>query len=567
MQKKMSLSFHDQILRIITIHTLLPLFLVIAAVFIFSIISFDRGVLAENRNDNELIGQELTTLFTLYSTALNSSVLTFDVHSIKNDSNAVSAFLTMMIQFMNRQGNMADFYLFDESYACIISSAGLSPVFMPPKAGKNWGLVHKMNHRPEEVHCVFSHGNLLIGKRIQNGYAVFSIPESFFQTQLFEKQSMIIVSNEYNEAYTASSALFLKSFNILRTEAVSADSFFKFNNQWYFKKISNHIIGDNKIRIYTISAIKRILITLICEGCILFFLIILSGFISCNAAVKTINKKTAAIDTIVACLAEVQKGNFSSYMNIEADNEFAIIADSYNIMIGSIGSLIQKNKEIMKETVSAQIKQLESQFNPHFLFNTLENIKYMVQLEPHSIPVIINNLSELLRYSISISESNVSLAEDLKYTENYLSIQKFRFRTSLTYLIDIAPETKNCIVPKLLIQPLIENSIVHGYGTGQKRQLAITVRTHIRDGKLCVYVTDNGMGMNEGQTCELRTILEQNRRTVKHFGLYNIRRRLTLLYGSMADFTIESSAGKGTTVGLSFPAIFKEAGRVQSIDC
>ena len=109
----MSLSFHDQILRIITIHTLLPLFLVIAAVFIFSIISFDRGVLAENRNDNELIGQELTTLFTLYSTALNSSVLTFDVHSIRNDSNAASAFLTMMIQFMNRQGNMADlFFLF-----------------------------------------------------------------------------------------------------------------------------------------------------------------------------------------------------------------------------------------------------------------------------------------------------------------------------------------------------------------------------------------------------------------------------------------------------------------------
>lgn len=97
MQKKMSLSFHDQILRIITIHTLLPLFLVIAAVFIFSIISFDRGVLAENRNDNELIGQELTTLFTIYSTALNSSVLTLDVHSIKNDSNAASAFLTMMI--------------------------------------------------------------------------------------------------------------------------------------------------------------------------------------------------------------------------------------------------------------------------------------------------------------------------------------------------------------------------------------------------------------------------------------------------------------------------------------
>lgn len=450
MQKNTSLSFHDQILRIITIHTLFPLFSVIAAVFVFSILSFDRGVLAENRNDNELIGQELNALFTVYSAELNSSAFVFDVHSIKNDSNKASSFLTMMIQCMNRHGNMADFYLFDESYSCIITSASASPAFMPPEAGKNWGLVHKMNDQPEAVCCAFFYGSFLIGKKIRNGYAVFSVPETFFHTHLFEKQSMIIIANEYDEALNASSRLFLESFNKMRREAVSDASFFQFNNQWYFKKISNFIIGRNNIRIYTISSIKRLLITLICEGLILFFLIALSGLLSCIAAVKTINKKTAAIDTIVAYLKEVQKGNFSSYMNIEADNEFAIIADSYNIMIGSIDSLIQKNKEIMKETVSAQIKQLESQFNPHFLFNTLENIKYMVQLEPDSIPIIINNLSELLRYSISISEGNVSLAEDLKYTENYLSIQKFRFRTSLTYVIDISPETKTVLYPNYL---------------------------------------------------------------------------------------------------------------------
>lgn len=161
MQKNTAVTFHDQILRIITVHTVLPLFLVIAVVFIFSVISFDRGVLAENRNDNELIGQELKTLFNIYSAELNSSAFTFDVHSIKNDSNEAASFLTLMIQFMNRQGNMADFYLFDEAYACIISSALLSPAFMPPKAGKNWGLVHKMNDAPEAVHGAFFYGNFL----------------------------------------------------------------------------------------------------------------------------------------------------------------------------------------------------------------------------------------------------------------------------------------------------------------------------------------------------------------------------------------------------------------------
>ena len=244
-------------------------------------------------------------------------------------------------------------------------------------------------------------------------------------------------------------------------------------------------------------------------------------------------------------------------MTLETHDEFGVIADSYNTMIQSIDDLLKKNREINEETTRAQIKQLESQFNPHFLSNTLQVIKYMVTLEPDAVPAIIDHLSKLLRYSINASEARCTLAEDLEYTKHYIAIQRFRFTDTLDCKLDIAHEAQNCIVPKLLIQPLIENAIQYGLtGTGEKRKLLIVIRAYIENENLVMTVTDDGNGMDEKKVSELHEMLSERTRTTNHFGLYNIAKRIRLLYGEKSGMIIKSGLHRGTSITIFFPAVF-----------
>ena len=244
-------------------------------------------------------------------------------------------------------------------------------------------------------------------------------------------------------------------------------------------------------------------------------------------------------------------------MTLEENDEFAVIANSYNTMIQSIDELLKKNREINEETTRAQIKQLESQFNPHFLSNTLQVIKYMVTLEPDAVPAIIDHLSKLLRYSINASEARCTLAEDLEYTKHYIAIQRFRFTDTLDCKLDVSEAAQSCIVPKLLVQPLIENAIQYGLaGTVGKRKLLIIIRAHIENGNLIINVTDDGNGMDEKKVSELHEMLSERTRTTNHFGLYNIAKRIRLLYGEKSDMIIKSGLHRGTSITISFPAVF-----------
>ena len=557
MQKNSSVSFRNEIIHIISVYTLLPLSLIAAAFFIFSYIYFDTGVLQENRNDNESIVQNLDTIVQVYSRELASSVFDFDSTQLKTDSGNSRFFLISMVRFMNQQGNMADFYLFDSDYKPVLSSSAPLLSFMPPDVGKNWGIIRKMDTYPGEVRCSFFNGSLLIGKKILNGYAVFVIPSQYFSSHMLEKQSAVIVTNHFNDVCLSTVPYFTGSFSSARTEAVSSGSFFAYRGHWYFKTAHELPLGGESFTVYTFSSIRRIVVALLFEVSFLVLIIALAGWISFSAAVRATNKKTESISNVVSCLKEVQKGNFAKRMEIDAQDEFVIIADSYNMMIQSISDLIEKNKEISRETVTAQIKQLESQFNPHFLFNTLEIIKYMVKLDPQDIPVIITNLSKLLRYSISVTDNDITLSEDISYTNNYLSIQKFRFTDRFSYILDIADDTLDCIVPKLIVQPLIENAILYSISGSRKKTLTVGIHSCIKDGRLHIIVTDDGVGMSREKIAELEEQLGKKDRTTSHMGLYNINRRIHLLHGDAAGFIIESELGKGTSVSMYFPAVHR----------
>lgn len=199
----------------------------------------------------------------------------------------------------------------------------------------------------------------------------------------------------------------------------------------------------------------------------------------------------------------------------------------------------------------AQIKQLESQINPHFLFNTLENIRVMCKLDPVKADKMIVNLSLLLRYSISNADEDVTVRQDIENTQSYLSLLKTRFNRRFQYTVDIDEDVMDLEIPKLLIQPLIENAIK--YGVGNKEVLTVKIRGYRDQGQLFMVCDDDGMGIDETTLRELEETLNQPKNHSSHLGLYNIHKRIQLKYNGDFGMTLKSEVGVGTTITLKLP--------------
>ena len=269
------------------------------------------------------------------------------------------------------------------------------------------------------------------------------------------------------------------------------------------------------------------------------------------SAAKITAQKTGDIDKIITTIEFVQTGNFDQRPESCSNDEFLLIERALNKMMQEIKRLIAQNAESAIQQARAEIKLLETQFNPHFLFNTLETIKYLSRTDTKATTQVIVSLSALLRYGINNSIITVTLAEDIEYTKNYLLIQKCRFGNKLEYTFTIAEDAAACIVPKLIIQPLIENSIKYSYGFKQKITVVICAR--IADGKLFVTIEDNGIGMTAAELNKVNEGMKDIENVSSHNGLHNTNRRIKLLYGDDYGLVLQSEKNLFTLVSLIMP--------------
>lgn len=184
--------------------------------------------------------------------------------------------------------------------------------------------------------------------------------------------------------------------------------------------------------------------------------------------------------------------------------------------------------------------------NPHFLYNTLEIIRNLVVFDADKAEELIVKLTEVLRYSIDTSKKEVTLEEDMRFMYCYLDIQNCRFGSRFSFGVNFEPECMNCIVPKLLLQPLIENSIKYGFR--KKMELNIKISGHVEDNVLLISVLDDGLGMEEEKAEELRKQLRAHDNSSPSIGLRNLSRRLYLRYGDGSGLQIRNREGAGFEV-------------------
>lgn len=254
----------------------------------------------------------------------------------------------------------------------------------------------------------------------------------------------------------------------------------------------------------------------------------------------------ASIERLVSEIRIIRKGDYDHRIQMNTDDEFTEVGYQVNHMLDSIQALNDRNTELLKLNSRIEMDQLTAQMNPHFLYNTLEIIRNLVVFDADKAEELIVKLTEVLRYSIDTSKKEVTLEEDMRFMYCYLDIQNCRFGSRFSFGVNFEPECMNCIVPKLLLQPLIENSIKYGFR--KKMELNIKISGHVEDNVLLISVLDDGLGMEEEKAEELRKQLRAHDNSSPSIGLRNLSRRLYLRYGDGSGLQIRNREGAGFEV-------------------
>lgn len=269
-------------------------------------------------------------------------------------------------------------------------------------------------------------------------------------------------------------------------------------------------------------------------------------------AVKITREVTTPLNIIASSMSIVEQGNFDVQISLKRNDEFEDVARHFNHMCAKIKELFQTNQEKQEMLRIAEIKRLHSQINPHFLYNTLDSIKYLAKLNgEEEIFIMTKNLNSLLKNGFRISKEFVTLADSLKDLSAYLAIQQIRFPDKFEYQVDVDEAFMSCVLPNLILQPIVENAVLHGLEPLQsKGSLMITAVQKEND--LILIISDSGVGMTEEQLEALNSSLTVPNASA-HIGMRNVHQRLQLYYGSEYGLSITSILHCGTTVTLKIP--------------
>ncbi len=261
---------------------------------------------------------------------------------------------------------------------------------------------------------------------------------------------------------------------------------------------------------------------------------------------------TAPITKLLMAFQKAEEGNLSIRMHIDTNDELSQLGDGFNTMIEKLDEGFQIQLDTQKKKADMELEVLQAQINPHFLYNALDSIKWLAMLQGiENIGEMTTALISLLRYNLSKDGFSVTLKEEMKSVEDYLLVQKYRYGDGIVLSQEINQEAWDFPMPRFLLQPLVENCVVHAFdGVERTWNIKITAKVDEVD-RLHVYVIDNGKGMNIQEALWPKE--EKNR--FSNIGIVNIQERLRLYFGNTGSLTYESEKGKGTIAKIVIPRL------------
>ena len=314
--------------------------------------------------------------------------------------------------------------------------------------------------------------------------------------------------------------------------------------------LAEYADGEIRVAALTSNRLKTTLtLTMVLLAALLVFTLIFSSLAQRSLS-RAIHTPIHRLEKFAASLAGGDLQARAPETNV---TELQELTQSLNTMAGRLQDLIDENNREQENLKKSELRALQAQINPHFLYNTLDAIVWLAEAgQSGEVIHITRALSDFFRISLSQGKDWIPLSEEIKHLTGYLTIQKIRYRDILDYEIDIPENLYHIQVLKLLLQPLVENAIYHGVKHRRGRGMII-VTGEARDGWLILSVRDNGAGMTEERLQQVRRGLSAESGQGAGYGLFNVNKRIQLYYNQPQGIEIESEKKMGTTVSLRVP--------------
>lgn len=437
----------------------------------------------------------------------------------------------------------------------------------------DWGVFRKLNASPGTVtysnHYISKSGKsycMAVANSIMKdgkviAYAIIDIPSDVFQTALdtvnvsLPVRYAVVDENNYflyDEIFSSQNVSFLNTD--LRNQMLQAGE----NRHIYLEKPKQILswdvtAGDYPIRVISSVPVELVVINsnYIMETAIAVALgsIILCVLIS----PMLVRRLTKPLNTIVHTMNKVQNGDTDARVDVHNDDEFGYIGRSLNAMLDRLNELFTTNLEKQNRLRLAELKSLYSQINPHFLYNTLDSIKWLAKLNGvDDIVLIVSQLGKLLKYSIRNQKESVQISEEIGLVGSYLSIQKIRYDDKFDVSIQVHDDIMDCYVPKFIIQPIVENAIIHGI-EDKIGKAHLAIRGWHEENRIIFEVEDNGVGISEEKLNQIMQSAHAKSLDSDSIGIANVDKRIKLYYGEDYGLDIQSQENVGTITRITMP--------------
>lgn len=501
--------------------------------------------------------KEISASFQSFLDGIDKTLSTLSSHQEFLSSSDSESIYNTLYQITNPYRNYATFSIYDQNGNCMYATCQLAnrPTY--------WGILHALNHSSIDIiKQVDSEDNqivLNIATKIQNnndtiGYIVSSIHSQdftyLFSNQLSNDEGFGIISKENEPIYINSILETSGIFDKLHYAWISNSKYDDYFNDYYITIQNIENTGFKQIvihpKVLSSSTMNRMYL-------MVGLLAVLSFIVCIIVAQKTITSFTQPINQMNQAMKQVQEGKLDTSIPVLCNDEFGVLSQNFNVMTQELSNFLEQKIETQRKLADIQIAMMQAQLNPHFLYNTLDTIKWMAKsakVEP--ISQLSQKLARILRTSI-VKEQFITIGEEFQICSDYGEIQNIRFQGKYQFLFDCPKDLLSYKIPKLIIQPLVENAIIHGLR--MKETGIIKVFASKNNDAIILSVQDNGIGIDDEMMQFINT--HQWKQIDGHIGMYNVDSILRLHYGVNSGLHAQRLEEGGTLIQITLP--YKEA--------
>ena len=544
-------SFKNRIFITVLLVTLVPMLL--CDVFIMQISMRRSGDMLYAQAQSELdtaagiIDSALDTVDGVTAKLAGSSVIRSALHRGRESD--------LLYQLMYREtenlNGFASIDVYDSDGARIYagsldSEAGSLPVY--------WGVLRAARECEGQTMQANGADGLVIARAVYgsdgevSGYVLVRIPQGGFGALLGgsfgEQNDVFLLDGTWRQIYCSDSIRADETISSLRAQLLSGAALGGGDYNVYLCQSpdTGFTLALRQPKVYTREVMATVYSTCAAMGILCLLLGLLCAWLLSRYLSKPVNELDEA-------MKRVEKGDYAAELSSDREDEMGRLTASFNRMTREYRQNLERSVQRERELNETELSMMQAQLNPHFLYNTLDSIKWLgVTNGVPQVAAVASGLAVLLRAGIS-GDRLITLERELELLEKYLDIQSLRFEDRFAWEIDVDERFQHCIVPKLILQPLIENSIIHGVANMDDGYIKLSARE--KSGTLILSVQDNGVGIPQ----DVLDWLNDPDWDVPggHLGLKNVDRIVRLYYGGDYGISAYSAVGEGSRVELRLP--------------